>query len=80
MERVAIDSFIVVINSEQQYSIWPTDRVIPTGWSEAGVRGSRAECLAHIDRVWLDMRPLSVRNAVELNDSQPRNREQGSPP
>jgi MbtH protein len=53
--------FIVVINHEEQYSIWPTGLEIPAGWREAGVSGSKSDCLAHISRVWSDLRPLSVR-------------------
>ena len=55
----------VVINHEEQYSIWPSRREIPAGWSAVGVSGSKAECLAHIETVWTDMRPLSLRKAME---------------
>jgi MbtH protein len=51
----------VVINHEAQYSIWFADRDAPAGWEEAGPRGSREECLAYIEGVWTDMRPLSLR-------------------
>jgi MbtH protein len=51
----------VVVNQEGQYSIWATDRPIPLGWSEAGKDGSKAECLAYIEEVWTDMRPMSIR-------------------
>jgi MbtH protein len=54
--------FKVVVNHEEQYSIWPADRANPLGWRDEGKSGSREECLAHIERVWTDMRPLSVRN------------------
>lgn len=57
------DTFVVVLNDEEQYSIWWTERELPLGWREEGTRGSRAECLEHIDRVWTDMRPRSVREA-----------------
>ena len=57
--------FQVVINDEEQYSIWPTDRDIPSGWRSAGPRGVKAVCLAHIDEVWTDMRPLSLRRAMD---------------
>jgi MbtH protein len=49
--------FDVVINHEEQYSIWPTYREIPAGWSAVGKRGSKQECLEHIEQVWTDMRP-----------------------
>jgi MbtH protein len=52
----------VVVNHEEQYSIWAADRPVPLGWSDAGKTGTRDECLAHIEQVWTDMRPLSVRN------------------
>jgi MbtH protein len=51
----------VVVNSEEQYSIWPAERENPLGWRDAGKTGSRAECLAHIREVWTDMRPRSLR-------------------
>lgn len=51
----------VVVNHEEQYSIWPADRAIPAGWRDAGHSGSQSDCLAHIKEVWTDMRPLSVR-------------------
>lgn len=55
--------FDVVINDEKQYSIWPSDRAIPAGWRAVGVSGTKVECLEHIERVWTDMRPLSLRVA-----------------
>ena len=55
----------VVINDEEQYSIWPADRENPPGWRDAGREGSKAECLAFIERVWTDMRPLSLRNEMK---------------
>jgi MbtH protein len=51
----------VVMNHEEQYSIWPADRENALGWTDAGVSGTKKECLAHIDAVWTDMTPLSVR-------------------
>ncbi|MEU4690750.1 MbtH family protein [Actinoplanes sp. NPDC023714] len=53
----------VVINDEEQYSIWPQDRDVPAGWRATGFAGTRRECLDHVDRTWLDMRPKSVRTA-----------------
>ncbi|HXJ43318.1 MAG TPA: MbtH family NRPS accessory protein [Bryobacteraceae bacterium] len=55
----------VVVNHEEQYSIWFADREPPPGWREVGSRGSKRECLAYIDRVWTDMRPLSLRKHME---------------
>lgn len=54
----------VVVNHEEQYSIWPIDRENPSGWKDAGFSGTKAECLAHIEEVWTDMRPLSLRQEV----------------
>ena len=51
----------VVANDEEQYSIWPADRGLPAGWRQAGPSGPKAECLAYINEVWTDMRPLSLR-------------------
>lgn len=51
----------VVVNDEEQYSIWPLTKTIPLGWRDAGQHGPRAECLAYIEQVWTDMRPLSLR-------------------
>ncbi|MEV0232186.1 MbtH family NRPS accessory protein [Nonomuraea sp. NPDC050786] len=54
-------TFHVVLNDEEQYSIWPAGRAVPAGWRASGPRGSKAECLAYIDEVWTDLRPLSLR-------------------
>ena len=56
--------FQVVVNDEEQYSIWPVERQPPTGWRATGFTGDRDECLAHIDQVWTDLRPLSLRVAM----------------
>jgi MbtH protein len=57
--------FNVVVNHEEQYSIWPDYKEIPQGWRAVGKRGSKRECLDHIDSVWTDMRPLSLRKFME---------------
>jgi MbtH protein len=54
----------VVVNEEEQYSIWPADRKVPLGWNRVGRQGPKAECLAYIDEVWTDMRPLSLRKKM----------------
>ena len=54
----------VVINHEEQYSIWFVDRDLPLGWREEGFRGTKQECLDHIEKVWTDMRPLSLRQKM----------------
>jgi MbtH protein len=53
--------YAVVLNDEEQYSIWPTGRPLPPGWREDGTRGPKRDCLAHIGEVWTDMRPRSSR-------------------
>ncbi|TVT61142.1 MbtH family protein [Amycolatopsis rhizosphaerae] len=58
-------TYRVVVNHEEQYSIWPADRENPLGWNDAGKSGSKEECLAHIEQVWTDMRPLSLRKRME---------------
>lgn len=55
----------VVLNHEQQYSIWPAGRENPLGWDDAGKSGPKQECLAYIKEVWTDMRPLSLRKKME---------------
>jgi MbtH protein len=54
----------VVVNHEEQYSLWLADREPPAGWRADGHTGSEDECLAHIAEVWTDMRPLSARTVV----------------
>jgi MbtH protein len=54
----------VVVNHEEQYSIWPADRENALGWSDAGKQGTKAECLDYIKEVWTDMRPLSLRKSM----------------
>jgi MbtH protein len=56
--------FKVVVNHEEQYSIWPADRDLPLGWQEEGTSGLKQECLDHIEKVWTDMRPLSLRKQM----------------
>ncbi|MFI6451101.1 MbtH family protein [Streptosporangium amethystogenes] len=53
----------VVVNHEEQYSIWPDGRDLPDGWRHEGALGTKEDCLAHIDRVWTDLRPLSARRS-----------------
>jgi MbtH protein len=60
----------VVVNHEEQYSIWPADRENALGWSDAGKCGTKAECLAYIEEVWTDMRPLSLRKKMEEGQQQ----------
>jgi len=57
--------YTVVVNHEEQYSIWRADRDLPLGWKKAGKSGTKEECLAHIKEVWTDMRPLSLRKKMQ---------------
>ncbi|MGM1058995.1 MbtH family protein [Saccharothrix sp. Mg75] len=54
--------YLVVVNDEEQYSIWPRERPLPAGWSAEGTRGPEEDCIEHIERVWVDMRPRSLRD------------------
>lgn len=58
-------TYKAVLNHEEQYSIWPVDRENPLGWRDAGISGSKKECLDFIEKVWTDMRPLSLRRQME---------------
>lgn len=62
-------TYRVVINDEEQYSIWPDGREIPAGWKDVEVSGSKAECLTHIEEVWTDMRPKSLRDRLAASSS-----------
>ena len=55
----------LVMNHEEQYSIWPTYKPVPEGWREVGVVGLKTQCLDYIERTWTDMRPRSLREAME---------------
>ena len=57
--------YTVVVNHEEQYSIWFAGREIPLGWREVGKSGTKPECLAYIEEVWTDMRPLSLRRQMD---------------
>jgi MbtH protein len=57
----------VVMNHEEQYSIWPLDRENPLGWKDVGKSGTKEQCLEHIKCVWTDMRPLSLRRKMEAS-------------
>lgn len=62
--------YSVVINHEEQYSIWPVDRETPLGWKDVGKSGTKQECLDYIEEVWTDMRPLSLRKHMEEMERQ----------
>lgn len=62
-------TFHVVINDEDQYSIWPDFKPVPAGWRATGFSGDKAACLAHIETVWTDMRPASLRRFMDDGES-----------
>lgn len=66
-ERVNEDDvrYKVVVNREEQYSIWPAERENAPDWRDVGKRGSKEECLAHISEIWTDLRPLSLRRHMD---------------
>ena len=61
--------YVVVVNHEEQYSLWPALREVPAGWATVGPKGRRAECLAWIEENWTDMRPKSLRESMRQNDA-----------
>lgn len=68
MENPNIESklfYKVVVNHEEQYSIWPADQENPLGWKDAGKCGTKEECLSFIKEKWVDMRPLSLRQKMQ---------------
>jgi MbtH protein len=63
------DEYLAVVNDEEQYALWPAPLAIPGGWHEAGMRGTKDECLTFIGSVWTDMRPKSLREAMARNEA-----------
>lgn len=66
-------TYKVVVNHEEQYSIWPSHRDNPLGWQDAGKSGTKQECLQYIKEVWTDMRPLSLRKKMDAVAAQAAN-------
>ena len=64
--------YVVVMNHEEQYSIWFADRELPNGWKAVGKSGKKAECLKYIGEVWTDMRPLSLRKWMAEEEARER--------
>ena len=54
----------IVVNPDHQYSIWPSDLELPTGWSDTGRAGTKKECLAQINELWIGRRPLAMREQL----------------
>lgn len=61
--------FQVLINDEEQYSLWPAFKAVPAGWRAVGPKGDKALCLDYIEKNWTDMRPLSLRRAMDTASS-----------
>ena len=59
------EKYKVLVNHEEQYSLWLDDLEIPLGWKDVGVSGTKEECMKYVDEVWTDMRPLSLRKQME---------------
>jgi len=70
----------VVINHEEQYSIWPVDRENPLGWNDVGKSGPKQECLDYIEEVWTDMRPLSLRKKMEEDEKRRAQQQESDQP
>ncbi|CAB3787754.1 MbtH family protein [Pararobbsia alpina] len=66
MSETSEEIYIVVVNHEEQYSIWPEYKAIPTGWKTVGKSGPKQGCLDYIKETWIDMRPLSLRRQMSL--------------
>ncbi len=69
-DREDTRTYKVVINHEEQYSIWPAERDNPLGWKDVGQSGTKQECLDYIGEVWTDMRPLSLRKKMEAMEQE----------
>lgn len=67
-EHEDLTIYKVVVNHEEQYSIWPANKELPLGWNEAGKEGLKEECLQYIKDVWTNMRPASLRKKMEKSD------------
>lgn len=62
--------FLVLVNAENQYSLWPAHLEIPAGWTVTGPRGKLQICVDWVDRNWTDMRPLSLVREMEEDERQ----------
>ena len=57
-------TYQVLVNDEEQHSLWPVGKELPEGWRRAGKEGSKQDCMDHVDAVWTDMRPRSLRERM----------------
>jgi uncharacterized protein YbdZ (MbtH family) len=76
----ADERYIVVVNHEEQYSIWPEGRDLPLGWHAEGTAGPKDVCLDHIQKIWTDMRPLSLRKKMEEEARRQKQEQEASVP
>ena len=67
---VVEEEYLIVINHEEQYSIWPSYKEIPKGWNQVDKPGTKSQCLEYIKEHWTDMRPLSLRKAMEQSSQE----------
>jgi len=64
IENETQEMYLVLVNHEEQYSLWPSYKPIPAGWRAVGKERTKDECLTYIEEVWTDMRPLSLRKQM----------------
>jgi len=64
-EEEYIERYVVLINHEEQYSLWPSYKPIPNGWKQVFGENTREECLNYVEEHWTDMRPLSLRKQMD---------------
>jgi MbtH protein len=69
-EREDTTIYMVVMNHEEQYSIWPENRELPLGWQDVGKHGPKPDCLVYIEEVWTDMRPKSLRDRMAAAEAE----------
>ncbi len=71
MSNPADVRWAVLVNDEEQYALHPAEAPVPAGWRQDGFQGTEDECIAHVDRHWTDMRPLSLRMATKERTAEP---------
>lgn len=71
-ENVIVEKIKVLVNNEEQYSFWPEWKEIPKGWKDTGFSGTKEECGKYVNKVWTDMRPLSLRKRMEEQEKSPQ--------
>jgi len=72
--------YLVIVNQEEQYSLWPKSKDIPAGWRTTGKEGLKPDCLQYVTEVWTDMRPLSLRSKIPIVAPSEPHLAVGSPP